>query len=204
MSTGVMQPSDLAELQAPRAYPAVSVLAPMQRRRPGNAEDPIFLRDLADEAARRVRGELGTRAGAEILERLDEAVAAVDWRSSAEGVALFVAPGESRVLELPFPVRAWVAIDQTFATRDLARGMARNARRSAPAGGWWASKLPGTQSARAGHDVGRGAERLDLHLRGMLGCSAGAWSLLGLRGLCQRSISSMSAAFSGSSITKLP
>ena len=44
-----------------------------------------------------------------------------------------------------------LAIDQTFATRDLARGMARNARRSAPAGGWWASKLPGTQSARAGH-----------------------------------------------------
>jgi putative phosphoribosyl transferase len=62
VSTGVMQPSDLAELQAPRAYPAVSVLTPMQRRRPGNAEDPIFLRDLADEVARRVRGELGTRA----------------------------------------------------------------------------------------------------------------------------------------------
>jgi Bacterial archaeo-eukaryotic release factor family 3 len=125
VSAGVLRPSDLAELRAPRVYPAVSVLLPTQRHRPGNAEDPVLLRDLADEAAHRLRGELGTQASAEIVERLDEAIASVDWRSPPEGLAVFVAPGESRLLELPFPVPQRVTIDQTFATRDLVRGVER-------------------------------------------------------------------------------
>ncbi|MFI5053395.1 MAG: hypothetical protein ACHQDE_03455 [Acidimicrobiia bacterium] len=147
MSAGVVQLADVSELRAHGTYPAVSVLAPVQRRRPGNAEDPILLRDLVDEAARRVRAELGTRAGSEILERLDEAVATVDWRSPAESVAIFVAPGESRVLELPFTVRARVAIDQTFATRDLVRGIARNPRYRLLALGEQPSRLFGGQGS---------------------------------------------------------
>ena len=128
MSQVVLSLSALAELQAPRTYPAVSILAPMQRHLPGNPEDPVVLRDLVDEAARRVRDELGTQRSEEIVRRLHEAVDSVDWRNPAEGLAVFVAPGESRVLELPFPVPPRVAIDQTFATRDLVRGVTRNPR----------------------------------------------------------------------------
>ena len=58
MSARQMQPSTLARLGALRPYPAVSVLAPTHRHEPGNRADPIVERDLADEAARRVRGEL--------------------------------------------------------------------------------------------------------------------------------------------------
>lgn len=128
MSLLTLQPSALADLRAPRAYPAVSLLAPMQPHRPGNREDPILLRDLADEAAGRVRSELGTTGGEEILRRLREAVDSVDWRNPTEGLAVYVAPGESHVLELPFPVPPRVKIDQTFATRDLVRGIARRPR----------------------------------------------------------------------------
>ncbi len=128
MSSFTMQPAALVELRAPRSYPAVSILAPMHPHDPGNPEDPILLRDLADEAASRLRGELGTRGSEEIVRRLHEAVDSVDWRNPAEGLAVFVAPGESRVLELPFPVPPRIAIDQTFATRDLVRGIARSPR----------------------------------------------------------------------------
>lgn len=128
MSQVVLSLSALAELQAPRTYPAVSILAPMQRHLPGNPEDPVVLRDLVDEAARRVRDELGTQRSEEIVRRLHEAVDSVDWRNPPDGLAVFVAPGESRVLELPFPVGVRVAIDQTFATRDLVRGVTRNPR----------------------------------------------------------------------------
>jgi hypothetical protein len=104
MNPRVIRAADLAELRVPRTYPAVSILAPMQRHHPGNSEDPLLLRDLTDEAARRVRGE------------------------PADGLAVFVAPGESLVLELPFPVAPRIAVDQTFATRDLVRGLARRPR----------------------------------------------------------------------------
>jgi Bacterial archaeo-eukaryotic release factor family 3 len=125
VTVGMLQPSDLADLRAPRVYPAVSILVPTQRHRPGNPEDPILLRDLVDEAAQRLRGELGADASAEIVKRLDEAAAAIDWRSLSEGLAVFVAPGETRVLGLPFPVTKRVAIDRRFATRDLVRGFDR-------------------------------------------------------------------------------
>ncbi len=128
MSHTVLSPSALAELQAPRTYPAVSILAPVQRHRPGNAADPLVLRNLAREAAGRLVDEFGAPRSEEIVRRLHEAVDSVDWRDPADGLAVFVAPGESRVLELPFPVRARVAIDQTFATRELVRGVARTPR----------------------------------------------------------------------------
>ena len=128
MNPVAIRPADLAELRAPRPYPAVSILAPMRRHEPGNAEDPVFLRDLADEAVRRVRGELGARDSEEIEQRLHEAVESVDWRNPVDGLAVFIAPGESRVLELPFSVAPRIAVDQSFATRDLVRGLSRRPR----------------------------------------------------------------------------
>jgi hypothetical protein len=41
---------DLEELREPREYPAVSLLSPLQRHRPGNPEDRARLRHLANEA----------------------------------------------------------------------------------------------------------------------------------------------------------
>ncbi len=124
----VMRWSDLDELREPREYPAVSILAPLQRHRPGNPEDPIRLRDLADEARRRLRAELGSRKSAEIIRLLDGAITSIDLGRPAEGVAVFVAPNEARIVPLPFPVTERVVIDETFATRDLVRGLARTPR----------------------------------------------------------------------------
>jgi hypothetical protein len=120
--------SDLDELREPREYPVVSILAPVQRHRPGNPEDPIRLRDLADRARRRLHTELGDRESAEIVRRIDDAVASVDLRHPSDGIAVFVAPGETHVFALGFPVPERVEIDETFATRDLVRGLARTPR----------------------------------------------------------------------------
>ncbi len=63
-----------------------------------------------------------------IVRRLGEAFDSVDWQNPADGLGIFVAPGESLVLGLPFPVTPRVVIDQTFATRDLVSGLARRPR----------------------------------------------------------------------------
>jgi hypothetical protein len=119
---------DVDELREPRGYPAVSILAPVQRHRPGNPEDPIRLRHLADEARRRLRAELGPRDSAVIIRRLDEAMASIDLSRPLEGIAVFVAPDETHVLDLDFMVPDRVEIDETFATRDLVRGLTRTPR----------------------------------------------------------------------------
>jgi hypothetical protein len=128
MAAADLELSDLAELRAPRMYPVATILAPTQRHFPGNSEDPVRLRDLADEAARRLEGELGARDAADVVQGIRDAVMSVDWDHPADGLAVFVAPGESRVLQLPFPVPARVAVDHRFMTRDLVRGITRNPR----------------------------------------------------------------------------
>jgi hypothetical protein len=119
---------ELEELREPRDYPAVSILVPLQRHRPGNPEDPIRIRNLVDRARERLRDELGERASAGLVQSLDDAAAAIDLGNPTEGAAIFVAPGEARTLTLPFPVPERVQIDSTFATRDLLRGLLRTTR----------------------------------------------------------------------------
>ncbi len=128
MAAAHLQLRDLARLRAPRAYPAVTILTPTQRELPGNGEDPLRLRDLADEATKRLEGELGKRGAADVVHGIRDAVAAVDWNHPTDGLAIFVAPGESRVLQLPFAVPARVAVEPRFMTRDLLRGVERSPR----------------------------------------------------------------------------
>lgn len=120
--------ADLEQLQKPREYPAVSLLSPLQRHRPGNGDDPIRLRDLVDRVRRRLDAELGARESTPVIRRLEEGVAAIDLRNPSDGVAVFVTPAETHVLALPFTVPERVVVDSTFETRDLARGLARSPR----------------------------------------------------------------------------
>ncbi|MGZ4691898.1 MAG: baeRF3 domain-containing protein [Acidimicrobiia bacterium] len=128
MNARMLEPSDLGDLRGFHAYPAVSILLSLQRHRPGNPEDPLLLRSLADEASGRLGRELDPNTRSEILARLDDAIAAVDWHSPTEGLAIYVAPGVSRLHALPFPVTQLVAVGQRFATRDLVRGLEQRPR----------------------------------------------------------------------------
>ena len=106
----------------------MTILTPTQRHLPGNGEDPIRLRDLVDEATRRLEGELGKRGAGDVVQGIRDAVASVDWTHPTDGLAILVAPGESHVFQLPFAVPARVAIDPRFMTHDLVRGIARSPR----------------------------------------------------------------------------
>lgn len=123
-----MNRADLEQLREPRAYPAVSLLFPLQRHRPGNPEDRLQLRHLADRARRRLQGEFGVRESAAVVQHLEDGIASIDLRSPSDGVAVFATSTETRVLTLPFAVPERVTVDDAFETRDLARGLARSPR----------------------------------------------------------------------------
>ena len=120
-----MSEIDLEALREPRGYPAVSVLVPLQRHRPGNPEDPVRLRHLAQIARKRLEDELGDRDRAAVVAHLEEGMGAVDLRHPSDGVAIFATSTETLVLALPFTVPERVVINDAFETRDVARGLAR-------------------------------------------------------------------------------
>ena len=120
-----MNRADIEKLQQIHAFPAVSILAPTHRHEPGTSEDSIRLRNLMNRAQHRLLGMYPRREVAPIIDRLEQALATLDLNRPLDAVALFATRDTTQVFKLPFPVREQVVVDETFATRDLVRGLAR-------------------------------------------------------------------------------
>lgn len=108
----------------------VTVIAPLDRRRPGNDQDRIRLRHLADAARDKVRAAstVDDRARKAILERLDAALASIDLEHPGNGVVVVASEDSARTLMLPFPVREAVVVGTTPFTRFLIQGLRRSPR----------------------------------------------------------------------------
>jgi hypothetical protein len=106
----------------------VTVTAPLDRRRPGNDEDRIRLRNLLTDARRQVLAAWDSRAADPLLERLDAAAAGVALDRGAHGVVIVATPDTAEAHLLPFPVREAVALGRTPATRFLVQGLRRTPR----------------------------------------------------------------------------
>jgi release factor family 3 len=121
----------LSELRKPRAFPAVSVLMPTNRRTPANRQDPIRLRNLLAEVRRRLAADARVPAETveEVVRGLERAVGEIDLSRAGDGLVLLAAPdGEHHAFTLDQPVDERVVIDTTFATRDLVAAYTRTAR----------------------------------------------------------------------------
>lgn len=114
-----MDITEIEELAEVRGDPAVSILCRLDRRRPGNLEDPLRLEALRKEAIDAVLRFHDEGRVQPLLRRIDAAVDSVDLAHPSEAVAILVTADDSHVLALPFAVPSRVVVDQTFATRDL-------------------------------------------------------------------------------------
>jgi hypothetical protein len=116
-----LSPSILAELRRPRPYPAVSVLAPMHRREPENAQDPVRLRNVVAEAKKQLEADpqVTRERRNDVVRQLDQALAEVDLTYTEDGLVIFAAPGEHQVWSLSRSVPERVVLSDTFLTRNL-------------------------------------------------------------------------------------
>ncbi len=114
-----MDMTDIEKLAEVRGNPAVSILCRLDRRRPGNLEDPRRLEALRKEAIDAVLNTYDERLVAPLLGRIEAAIAGVDLAHPSEAVAVLVTADEAHVAPLPFPVFSRVVVGETFATRDL-------------------------------------------------------------------------------------
>lgn len=106
----------------------VMITAPFDRRRPGNDDDRIRLRNLLADARTRVLARWDRGRAHSILGWLDEAAANVELGRGAHGVVIVAISDMGVAHLLPFPVREAVALGSTPATRFLVQGLRRSPR----------------------------------------------------------------------------
>lgn len=123
-----MNRHDIRRLQQYRGYPALTITLPTFRTAPQNRQDPIRVRNLVAEASKRLLGELSKREIEPLLIRLDALVNTIDFRNAQDGLVLFANHDMAELVYLPVPVKERVALDETFATRDLVYALHRSPR----------------------------------------------------------------------------
>ncbi|MFJ6216231.1 chemotaxis protein [Streptomyces sp. NPDC092296] len=116
-----LTPQVLAELRAPRRYPAVSLTMPTHRREPGHVQDPVRLRNLAAEAVRRLDEDprVSRQDRMDLRAQLDRAVTEVDLRQAQDGLVIFVSAAEHQVWYVPYEVPERVVLSDSYLTRNL-------------------------------------------------------------------------------------
>jgi hypothetical protein len=120
-----MRRAELRALTTREAYPSVSILMPTHRAQPEMQQDPLRLKNLIEDARRRLADEVGKRPSWPLLDRLEAMREEVDWRFNQDGLALFASDDFTGWYRLPFPVEARVAVDRTFDTRDIVYALHR-------------------------------------------------------------------------------
>jgi Bacterial archaeo-eukaryotic release factor family 3 len=120
-----MDVASVKELAGLDDEPAVSILCPLDPRRPGNARDATVLAQLRDDAVERLEHRLHGPAGGALIDRIHDAVDSVDLRHPTRGVAVFVSANVSRVIGLELPVGPHVVVGERFAIRELVTALLR-------------------------------------------------------------------------------
>jgi len=126
MRTSDLTPAVLKELRRPRPYPAISLLMPTHRARPDNEQDPIRLRNLLGEAARRVKEDqaVDRETWLRLERQLDEEAVRrlFDAQRAEDGLLILLAPDEAPQawqFISPHDVPERIEITTTFLTRNL-------------------------------------------------------------------------------------
>ncbi len=120
-----MRRAIVRELTTREQYPSVSILMPTHPGHPENQKDPIRLKNLLEEARRRLSEEVGKRPSWPLMERLEEMAEEIDWHHNRQGLALYASDDFAAWYRLPFRVEPRVTVDKTFDTRDLVYALHR-------------------------------------------------------------------------------
>jgi hypothetical protein len=123
-----MNRQEVKLLQQIKSYPSVTITLPTHRTSPENQQDPIRVKNLVEQATKRLREEFNKREIAPLLDRLEQLADGINYGYTLNGLALFANRDFSRAVQLPFTLRENVIVGETFLTRDLVYAMNRTPR----------------------------------------------------------------------------
>ena len=106
----------------------VTITMPLDRRRPGNHEDRIRLRNLLAQATQVVRDRWPAKKANSVLNRLEAAASRIDLAAGGHGAVLIATSEDADAHLSQFPLREAVSVGTTPATRFLLQGLRRSPR----------------------------------------------------------------------------
>ncbi|MCF2532060.1 baeRF3 domain-containing protein [Yinghuangia soli] len=120
-------PELLADLRRPRPYPAVSVTLLTHRHRPENQQDHIRLRQLLDEAGKRLADdpEVPRDTRLAVAGHLQKAGEELDPETFLDGLVLYASADEHRAYRVGAEVPDRIVLGTTYLTRNLVAAEAR-------------------------------------------------------------------------------
>ena len=113
----------LKELKKMVSENSITIILNTHRTFPDNQKDAILLKNLVKEAENRLLADFARKEVQKLIDKLNTLADSIDHRQNLESLILFVNPDIAEFIRLPIPVEDRVVIDNTFATRDLIRGM---------------------------------------------------------------------------------
>lgn len=129
VDSGVLDQSQVLELARRRAEPAVTILLSVAQPVAAHPELELRLRDLVDRALDATESWWGSEAAERLAAQLERPELRLDpLAETARGLAVLATPDDSELLRLPFAVEDQLAVNRTFATRQLFEGISRNPR----------------------------------------------------------------------------
>ena len=123
-----MNRHDVHLLQQLTGYPSVTITLPTHRIAPQNQQDALRVKNLVTQATERLLTEFGKRDINVLVARLTQLAGEIDHNKNLDGLAIFANQDFARALQLPFPLKERVVIDETFFTRDLVFALNRTPR----------------------------------------------------------------------------
>lgn len=117
----MMSKADIVAIARSAAEPAVSILMPTHRAGSESRQDPIRLNNLLSEAEHRLIAQALRRADVDSL--LAPGTALIEdggfWLRRSEGLALYLAPGFFRAVDLPYEPEERLSVGRGFRIRPL-------------------------------------------------------------------------------------
>ncbi len=117
----------LAELQSQRAYPSITLLFNTTSGAPFSPAQVANAAHLADQADRRLGGEIDDDLRKSLVETIVELLHDSATDNAGHALAVCVSPQYSAAIRLGRRVNERVIIDETFATRDVVADLNRTA-----------------------------------------------------------------------------
>lgn len=106
---------------------SITIILNTHRTFPDNEKDAILLKNMIKEAEKRLLADFSDREVRGLINKLTSLAESINHRHNLESLILFVNHDMAEYVRLPIPVEDRIVIDNTFATRDLIRGLSHRA-----------------------------------------------------------------------------
>lgn len=106
-------------LDSKKAFPSVSIIVPVDKKRPQLKVDEEKMKALLKLAEEKLSKSVNAELTDAVITKMHRLAHEIDYHHLSDGLGLFISPKREKVVHFSFPVKEKVIVDKTFEVRDL-------------------------------------------------------------------------------------